>query len=239
MSGAIGFDPALEFINSQTQRVRQSAVAVMTHRTVITISRQAGSGSHEVAGQLIARLQGDALPGEPPWAVFDRDLVKRVFEDHDLPERLAEAMPEDRVSEISDTMDQLFGLRPSSWVLVKKTADTILHLAELGNVVIIGRAGNVITRALDHAFHARLVGSLPHRIDHVMEYEGLSRPHAEEYVRQHDLGRKRYLKKYYGVDIDDPLGYDLVINTDRMSYAEAASTIADAVATRQIRQRAG
>jgi Cytidylate kinase-like family len=238
MSEPIGSDRVLEFINSQTQQVRPSAVAVMTHLPVITISRQAGSGSHEVAEQLIARLHASAQPDEPPWAVFDRDLVKKVFEDDDLPGRLAEAMPEDRVSEISDTLDQLFGLRPSSWVLVRKTADTILHLAELGNVVIIGRAGNVITGALDHALHVRLVGSLLHRIEHVMKYEGLSRPQAEEYVRQHDLGRKRYLKKYYDVDIDDPLGYHLVINTDRMSYAEAASTIAGAVARGRMRRQA-
>ncbi len=238
MSGPIGFDRALEFINSQTQQVRSSAVAAMTHRPVITISRQAGSGSHEVAEQLIALLHASALPDKPPWAVFDRDLVKKVFEDHELPDRLAEVMPEDRVSEMSDTLDQLFGLRPSSWVLVRKTADTILHLAELGNVVIIGRAANVITGTLDHAFHVRLVGSLPDRVEHVMEYAGLSRPQAEGYVRQHDLGRKRYLRKYYGVDIDDPLGYHLVINTDRMSYAEAASTIAGAVATGRARRPA-
>ena len=30
------------------------------------------------------------------------------------------------------------------------------------------------------------------------------------------------MKKYYGADIEDPLLYDLVINTDRVSYDEAA-----------------
>ncbi len=66
------------------------------HRPIITISRQAGSGAHVVAEELVARLQALAPEGAPPWTFFDRNLVDRVLEDHELPERLAESMPEDR-----------------------------------------------------------------------------------------------------------------------------------------------
>jgi cytidylate kinase len=48
-------------------------------------------------------------------------------------------------------------------------------------------------------------------------------------VRRVDLARRRYVKKYYGADIDDPLLYHLVINTDQVSHVEAARLIADAV----------
>ena len=82
------------------------------------------------------------------------------MEDHDLPERVARFMPEDRASEISDTMEELFGLHPPSWLLVRKVTETILHLAELGNVILIGRGAAVITANLDHVFHVRLIGSL-------------------------------------------------------------------------------
>ena len=37
------------------------------------------------------------------------------------------------------------------------------------------------------------------------------------------------MKKYYARAIEDPLQYHLVINTDRLAYAEAAAVIADAV----------
>jgi cytidylate kinase len=37
------------------------------------------------------------------------------------------------------------------------------------------------------------------------------------------------LKEHYEKDIDDPLLYDLVLNTDRMPYEEAARLIGDAV----------
>ena len=133
------------------------------------------------------------------------------------------------MSNMSDTLDELFGLHPSTWTLVRKTADTILHLAELGNVVIIGRGANIITKNLDSAFHVRLVGSETKRIEHLRAYKHLSLEAASEYLRDEDLGRKRYVKKYYAADIDDPLLYHLVINTDLLSYGEAARTIADAL----------
>ncbi|HVV72057.1 MAG TPA: hypothetical protein VHI52_11275, partial [Verrucomicrobiae bacterium] len=44
-----------------------------------------------------------------------------------------------------------------------------------------------------------------------------------------DLGRGRYLKKYFKESIDDPLLYHLVINTDLVSHEEAAEMIAEAV----------
>jgi hypothetical protein len=105
-----------------------------------------------VAQKVLEVLQGNAPTDECQWTVFDRNLVEKVLEDHNLPKRLARFMPEDRILEISDTMDELFGLHPSSWTLVHKTADTILRLAELGHVIIIGRAANVITSRLDYVF---------------------------------------------------------------------------------------
>lgn len=219
-----------EYINCQLQAPSQPAPqsAAGAAKRVITVSRQAGAGAHVVAEELVARLQLAEPKGSCPWTVFDRNLVDRVLEDHDLPGRLAKFMPEDRVSEISDTMDELFGLHPASWTLVRKTADTILRLAVLGNVILIGRGANVIAGKLDYAFHVRLVGSVERRVEHVQAYRHLGQRAAAEYVHGEDLGRKRYLKKFYGKDIDDPLLYDLVVNTDRMSYAEAARLIAEA-----------
>jgi hypothetical protein len=238
MSGSVAFDRCREFIDAQTLPTRV-AVPSDAPRRAITISRQAGAGSHAVARELIKTLQARTPEGSRPWAMFDRDLVEKVLEDHELPGRLAEYMPEDRVSEISDAMDELFGLHPATRVLVRKTAETILRLAELGNVVLIGRASNIITMGLGHVFHVRLVGSLEERVRHVMDYEGLPEKEAAGYVRSHDLGRKRYVEKYYRGDVDDVLLYDLVLNTDRIAYDEAARIITDAALDHDPARRTG
>src|SRR5262249_4202258 len=130
-----------------------------------------------------------------------------------------------RISEIADTVDEFFGLHPQSWTLVRKTTETILRLVELGRVIIVGRGGGIITRHLNYVLHVRLVGAFEQRLERVREFYKLKEKEAREFMRREDLGRRRYLKKYFNKDIDDPLLYDMVINTDRVSYAQAAKAI--------------
>jgi cytidylate kinase len=169
-------------------------------------------------------------PGQPcPWTVFDRNLVEKVLEDHHLPSRLAQFMPEDKVSAISDAVEELLELHPSSWKLVHQTTETILQLAELGNVILVGRGANVITASLPHVFHVRLVGSFDHRLERVQTRHRVSREAARKFIRKEDAGRRRYLQRYFGKDIDDPLLYHLVINTDWVPVERAAELIAQAM----------
>lgn len=235
MNTEIGLERCLSFINCQLQTPGSPLPGYRNGERppAITISRQAGSGAHQVAEKLVQILQSRAPADACPWAVFDRNLVDKVLEDHHLPSRLARFMPEDRISELSDTMDELFGLHPPSWTLVRKAAETILRLADLGNVILIGRAAHVITSRMENLFHVRLVGSVENRMKRMQQTAGLSAKAALERVRREDLGRKRYLSKYFGKDIDDPLLYHVVINTDWAPCEEAARLIADAITVKR------
>src|SRR5262245_23097114 len=128
----------------------------------VTISRQTGSRGYEVAETLAKYLQARTA-SEVPWTVFDRNLVERVLADHHLPGQLARFMPEDRHSEIENILGDVLGVHPPSPSLVAKTTETILHLAELGNVILLGRGANIITSRLSYVFHVRLIGSLERR----------------------------------------------------------------------------
>ncbi len=231
MNTQAGLERALSFINCHLQPggAGQASREDGAPRRAVTISRQTGSGAHIVAQKLAAHLQAHGPKDAGPWAVFDRNLVEKVLEDHNLPQRLARFMPEDRASEIRDIMDELFDLHPPSWTLVRQTTDTILRLAELGNVILIGRGATVITAKLDYVFHVRIIGSLERRIKHVQELDHFSRATALARITQEDRGRKRYLRKYFDADPDDPLLYHLIINTDEVPYQEAARIIGDAV----------
>jgi len=236
MNPQTGLENCWSFINCQLRPPRWSASDrhAPLERRAVTISRQSGSGGHSVAQRLLELLQARTPKDGCPWTVFDRELVEKVLEDHNLPRRLAKFMAEDRISEISDTMDELFGLHPSSWTLVHKTADTILRLAELGHVILIGRGANVITCKLDYVFHVRLVGSLERRVRSMQQLNRSTQEAALELVHREDMGRRRYLKKYFNKDIDDPLLYHMIINTDLVSYEEAAETIVEALKPRAV-----
>jgi cytidylate kinase len=76
--------------------------------------------------------------------------------------------------------------------------------------------------------HVRLVGSLEKRVQRIQQLNALSSKAALGLVLREDRGRQRYLRKYFHRDIDDPLLYHLVINTDLMTCEGAAETIAHA-----------
>jgi len=231
MSAPLGFERCLSFINCQLQPPARN-FGWNKHnwqKQAVTISRQTGSGAHAVAESLALYLQ-EHLPEEAcPWTVFDQNLVERVLDEHKLPRNLASFMREDRISEATDTLDELFGLHPPSWTLVRKTAETILRLVDLGHTIIIGRGASVITGKLDSVLHVRLVGSLAQRIENVRQLHQFELKTARAFVRREDRARAGYLKKYYGTNIEDPLLYHLVINTDRVACDEAARLIGEAV----------
>ena len=227
------YTPTLEkyltFINSERQHGPPRRRSERADRLAVTISRQSGSGAHVIAEKLAEHLQAQAPPGSDPWLVFDRNLAEKVLEDNNLPKHLARYMPEDRISAITDTIDELFGLHPPFWTLVEKTARTILCLAEQGNVILIGRGANIITAGMQHVLHVRLVGSPEKRAAHVQQIQGIDRKIALELIVREDRGRQRYFKKYFGKDLNDPSLYHLVINTDLISYDQAARLIGETV----------
>ena len=80
--------------------------------------------------------------------------------------------------------------------------------------------------------HVYVYAPLAERIRAVAERERVSRQVAAKLVAQSDRNRAGYLRSYYGVDWQDPALYDLIINTGRISLAEAAELVARAVAMR-------
>jgi cytidylate kinase len=198
----------------------------LTRKCAVTISRQAGCGAHFIAEKLSAFLQAASPAEAPPWTIFDRELVEKVLEEHNLPQSMARFLREDRISEFNDIIDELFGLHPPSWILVRKTSQTILHLAELGSVILIGRGSNIITSRMEHVFHVRLLGSVKARLARMQEFDHLTKEEATKVLESEDTGRRRYVKKYFNQNIDDPLLYHLVINTDLIPFDKVARAIA-------------
>ena len=228
-----GAEHCLSFINSQLQAADKSGITVRKNvRRAVTISRQAGCGALVVAEKLARYLEKQTPESNCPWTVFDRNLMEKVLEDHNLPTRLARLMPEDRVSQIEDILADVFEVHPPAQTIIRQTTETILKLAGLGSVILIGRGSTMITAGLPCVLHVRLVAPLEQRIQHACEFYpdfNKTEDQARKFCLNEDRGRERYLKKYFNTDINDPLLYHLVINTGRVSYDDAAKLIGDAV----------
>lgn len=218
-------DRCFSFISSQSSNFEKPP----TVRRAVTVSRQAGCGAVLVAEKVAKYLDEHAPNPGVKWTIFDRQLMIKVLEDHKLPTSLLKILPEDRTSYVQDTLADIFNVHPTADKMVKLIAETILHLAEAGNVIIVGRGANIVTAKMPHVLHVRLVADLEDRIGRVCKEYDKSPEAARRYCLEEDPARTRYMKSYFNTDINDPLHYHLIINTSRMGYENAARLIGDAV----------
>lgn len=198
----------------------------------VTISRETGAGADIISHKLVEIFTKYKKPHLPDWTIFEKNLIQKVIEDHHLPQTLTEVFDEKKYSSILSFASEILVGQPSVQTLVYKTTKTILSLAEIGNVIIIGRAGNVVTSNLANAFHVRLVSTLEDRIKHVSEVYGYDAKQAAEFLKKDDLARRNYISTYFHKQIDDPQLYHLTINTHRVKHDQAAEIIADAMMTK-------
>ena len=229
---------ASAYIESQIGMLHsQSAGRTPTRQSAVTISRQTGTRGFIIGRKLVNYLRYKQPKATPPWTFFDKDLIERVLEDHDLPSRLAKFMPEDRVNEVQSTIEEIFGLHPSSWTLLEKTKDTIIRLGEIGNVVIFGRGSNLITSNMRNVVNVRLIGSIELRIRQTAKQFHISEREAQALVNKEDGGRRRYIKTHFNDEIDNPLLYDLIINNDRLTDKTVVRMISDLALRRRRRRK--
>ncbi len=200
-------------------------------KPAITISRSEGAGGLTVSSELVRYLREKTTSHEE-WTVFDQKLVTKVLEVFDLTGHVGSFMKEEHKGTLSDAFEEFIGLHPSAWTLVERTNATITRLARIGNCILVGRGGNLVAKDMPNVFHVRLVASFENRVEQAMKVFGYDKKAAANYIKKKDQGRKRYIKDNFDADIDDPLIYHIVINTDLITYEEAARLIGNEVIRR-------
>jgi cytidylate kinase len=220
-------EKALEYIESHSKESKETK-----RGPCITVSRQSGAGSSLVDDKLKEIFESNQKPGYGEWAIFDKNLMEKIMEDHNIPQRLSKLFTLEKQSAITNMVTELLGLQPSARTILHKTAHTILQLAQTGNSIIVGRAGNIVTSKLNNVFHIRLIAPIEDRILRIQSYYDFNRKEAIEWIKKEDQSRYEYYMKNYHKDINDPLLYHMVLNTNLLGYDEAATIIAKAVMKR-------
>ena len=103
------------------------------------------------------------------------------------------------------------------------------EVAEDGNLVYYGRAGQQLLPGIPHVLKVLIVASVEHRIELVRAQQGMDRENARQYLRELDRVRTRRFRAVFNDEWQDPVGHDLVINSGRFNPDMSASLIADTV----------
>ena len=203
---------------------------------IVTISRQCGAGGGEIALRT-AEILTHLSHGKQPWMVVDKDIAQRIIEDHHLPKQIARYLTEEQTMSIEEHVEGILGISVSGPALLQKMTTTMVHLARMGHVILVGRAANVITAKFPRAVHVRIIGSFDRRVERIMELEKCSWEEAATKVKTVDENRRRFVATCFHAKIDDVSGYDMAFNTDRVSVEEAARMIAHLVSSPDFRSK--
>ncbi|HEY8965837.1 MAG TPA: cytidylate kinase-like family protein [Candidatus Methylacidiphilales bacterium] len=218
-------EPLITFLKAEASH---RTAALYDVNPVVTLSREEGSGGEEIARKA-AELLTARTHGKREWLVLDDLFAEAIVRDHRLPRRIRSFLTEEETSQVENVIEELLGLHPDRHVLVEKMIETILHLAKIGNVIFVGRASHIVLMGVPEARHVRIVGELDHRAERLTALTGLSLDEARDRARRIDKARMKFIGHYFHRDIRDPHGYDMVLNTDRLSVNEAAHLVAEAV----------
>jgi len=226
MDTTTSINKARAYLSAQMQGV-QARKEPSDHRVAfVTISRESGAGGLIVAEHLAELLNERGVGADVPWAVFEKNLLEKVVEENELPESYMDQMEEKVLPAIQTAVSEMLAVHPSISRLAAMTSRTVLHVASMGNAVLVGRGANVLTENLLVGLHVRLIAPPDRRLRFLMDHHSLSRADAARMMEEEDEGRRYYVKKHFNRDVDDPTQYDLVLNTDRLSHHATAEVIA-------------
>lgn len=114
-------------------------------------------------------------------------------------------------------------------VLYMKTMSAIImELGARGDTAILGRGSQMILAEQPAALHVLCVAPQPLRVRRLAEREGITPEDAAHRVADSDRARAAFHRKFWRVNVDDPLLYDLALDTARLSYEVAAELVATA-----------
>lgn len=184
------------------------------NRTIITISREFGSGGRLV-GEKIAKKLG--IP------FYDRKLIDLAAEKSGLAPEYLEKTENQPASSL------LYSLATSApatsgYLLHYDTpvsdkaffaqSEVIREIAQQGSAVILGRCGGYILREDPDRLNIFLHGSLDNRLRRATEEYGMDPKGLANILVKTDKGRSNYHKYYTGENWQDIRTYDIAINTE-------------------------
>jgi cytidylate kinase len=189
----------------------------------VALSRLPHSGAAEI-GQLVAeRLD---------YGFFGREIVDQIAGERGVQRQLVAGLDE----KIHGTIDRYVAdaFRVHAFTESDYLRHVVRVIATLGNrgmAVILGR-GAVFILSPARALRVFVVAATSARIGRLAESRGLSHEQAAEMIGDEDARRREFFRHQFGVAPDDPLHYDIVLNTGTLSIDAAVDVIIDALSCR-------
>lgn len=205
-------------------------------RRIITISRQAGSGGHEIAELLAEKLN---IP------LHDRNVVEEAIKSLNLEnveniEELDEKLVVDHFANFAKGYHAIFG-KGKLYHMMDHSKDEgptisekmfhaqskiIEKLAEMGPCVIVGRCADYVLKDRDDVLSVFITADEEEKVQRMMQRRELSHERAVNAIEFADRDRARYYKEYTKQNWGKPETYDITLSSTKLGLEGVVDVLA-------------
>lgn len=185
-------------------------------RPCVAIASLPGAGGEEV-GRLVAEQLG--------YGLFGREIVDEIARRRNVSEDLMRGLDQ-RVRSVIDRYVADFVRHPrfNETDYLREIVRAVTTLGGRGLAVVVGRGAAFILPP-EKALRVFVCAPPEMRVERWAKHTGDDPARAEASLRAEDARRAEFIRHHFGAEIEDPLAYDLVVNTGSLSIETAARAV--------------
>ncbi len=195
---------------------------------VITISREYGCPGRRIARQLSETLtdKNHSLGNNRDWRWISKEIIEESARELKLSPEMMQDLSEYKERGFFENLALFFSdeYYPSD-VKIKNTIAKFIYNASMeGNVVIVGRAAEAITKNFTNSLHIKLQAPLGWRAEKVAEAQGMTIQEARREAMEMDHRRFSF-RNYFEKERPDIDYFDIFYNCATLSDEEIIESI--------------
>jgi len=182
----------------------------------LTLSRQYGAGGTALAHRLSEELG---------WQLFNREILQGIAENTHIRMRVLSGMDERILGQLEEYIQYLVVPETiNQAAFAKEMMQVILTLGRKGHAVLLGRGANWLLSG-GRGIRVRIVAPLEYRVEAIASRLGIRPDRAREEIQARDAATAAFIQKTFGREIDDPTGYDMILNLAGLAEPAAAAAV--------------
>ncbi len=218
----------LKYMRERTGKKKSPVKEKKSPGPVITISREYGCPGRRIA-QLLANTlteKNRRLGVDTEWRWISKEIIEESARELKLSPALIQDLSDYKHNSFFENLALFFSddYYPGDAKIKNTIAKFIHDEAEQGQVIILGRAGEAITKNMSESFHVKLQAPLEWRTEIVAVEEGLSISEAKKQCQEQDR-RRAMFRNYFEKDKPDIDFFDIIFNCKEMTDEEIVEII--------------
>lgn len=213
----------LSYIEDKTLDLKTNIIYDGKPHPIITISRDHGCNAPKLASLLKTKLSEQS---NKPWEWISKDIIAKVATELKLSEELIYNLTKYKERSYIEKILLFFSkdFYPSDIKIKNTIAKLIFLTAQKGNVIIVGRGSEYVTRNFTNSLHVKITAPIDWRIEQLSNKDKINPSEARKIILKMDKRRKRF-KHFFDNKYSESKYIDITFNRSKLTCNEITEAI--------------